>query len=140
MVHRSSASSVQFVIVVNLVLYLPHRLDFVGQLGGVHELLIDLSEIHLGQVETSKFLDRESTTLLALGGAPWLTELNASLLLQYPAQFAFEAAIFAFSDWPPNITIPTVANIPMITITIINSMRVKAFFCISFFELTIVPL
>lgn len=64
---RSISLAVQVIIVLNLLLNFGHGLDFVGQLGGVHEVRINLGEIHERQVEPRELVDRETDALLVLG-------------------------------------------------------------------------
>src|SRR3546814_21163685 len=50
------------------------------------EVRVDVGEIHLAHVETRKFVDRKTRTLLFLGLAPRLVDLRAALLLKDPRE------------------------------------------------------
>src|SRR3546814_20423955 len=82
-----------------LVIGVDLRLNFAGHLClfwefyRFEEVRVDVGEIHLAHVETRKFVDRKTRTLLFLGLAPRLVDLRAALLLKDPRELRFKAAI-----------------------------------------------
>src|SRR3546814_9945810 len=75
-----------------LVIGVDLRLNFAGHLClfwefyRFEEVRVDVGEIHLAHVETRKFVDRKTRTLLFLGLAPRLVDLRAALLLKDPLE------------------------------------------------------
>src|SRR3546814_10053963 len=82
-----------------LVIGVDLRLNFAGHLClfwefyRFEEVRVDVGEIHLAHVETRKFVDRKTRTLLFLGLAPRLVDLRAALLLKDPRELRFKAAL-----------------------------------------------
>lgn len=89
----TTSFAVEIVVGLNFCLDVRHCLHLVGQLRGIHEVRIDVREIHHRQIEPGEFVDRESLALFLFRATPRLAELGAALLLQDARELAFETAI-----------------------------------------------
>lgn len=90
---RPISLAVEVVVVLNFLLDFGHGLDFVRQLGRIHEVRINLGEIHYRQVEPRELVDREANALFLFRRPPRLAELHTALLLEDAGELALEAAI-----------------------------------------------
>ena len=84
----TTSFAVEIVVGLNFCLDVRHCLHLVGQLRGIHEVRIDVREIHHRQIEPGEFVDRESLALFLFAlpqglpswGRPCSCRMRESLL------------------------------------------------------------
>lgn len=80
-------------VVLYALLDLPRRVQFIGKLGSVDKVRVDLGEIHHREIEPRELVERKPLAGLTPRLSPRLIDLLATLLLEDAAEFGLKAAI-----------------------------------------------